>query len=327
MKAELVKFDLKYDWAISRNTSTFKQNLIIQQEVNGKTLWSEVAPNIRYNETPESVLLEWESFSSQFKSANFQELNQMRQYLQSGQLSHSFAFGLNYMLDQMEANFKNQSLPEFYNIPRIGDFPISYTIPIMEEGKIERFIAQNNLTRFDHIKLKVNKTTAEGTFKELTRLLKMPIMVDGNECFQSSEEVIDFLNSIDKSNLIFLEQPLPSSFKGEIEKLKQMTEIKLIADESIELNPDWEFLIKNFDGVNVKLMKCGSIQNGIQQLYTAKDNNMTTMIGCMIESTIGIKAALGLCSLVDYADLDGFLVIDNEPYQQVVEKAGCIYLP
>ena len=212
MKAELVKFDLKYDWAISRNTSTFKQNLIIQQEVNGKTLWSEVAPNIRYNETPESVLLEWESFSSQFKSANFQELNLMRQYLQSGQLSHSFAFGLNYMLDQMEANFKNQSLPEFYNIPRISDFPISYTIPIMEETKIEKFIAQNNLTRFDHIKLKVNKTTAEGTFKELTRLLKMPIMVDGNECFQSSEEVIDFLNSIDKSNLIFLEQPLPSSF-------------------------------------------------------------------------------------------------------------------
>jgi L-alanine-DL-glutamate epimerase-like enolase superfamily enzyme len=51
------------------------------------------------------------------------------------------------------------------------------------------------------------------------------------------------------------------------------------------------------------------------------------MIGCMIESTIGIKAALGLCSLVDYADLDGFLVIDNEPYQQVVEKAGRVYLP
>ena len=77
-----------------------------------------------------------------------------------------------------------------------------------------------------------------------------------------------------------------------------------------------------FDGVNVKLMKAGGYLNGIRLLKEAKANKMQTMIGCMVETTLGISAGMHLCSLADYVDLDSFLLLKNEPFNKIHEMDG-----
>src|SRR5207237_992157 len=83
----------------------------------------------------------------------------------------------------------------------------------------------------------------------------------------------------------------------------------LFADESITNDADFSLLKEMFNGVNIKLMKAGSYYNSIRLLKEAKANNLQTMIGCMVETTLGITSAMNLCSVADYADLDSLCLI------------------
>ena len=82
-----------------------------------------------------------------------------------------------------------------------------------------------------------------------------------------------------------------------------------------------------FDGINIKLMKCGSIEEGKRMIDLARKHDMKIMLGCMVESSIGITAAAQLACEVDAADLDGNLLINNDPYAGVRVKDGLLVLP
>ncbi len=81
-----------------------------------------------------------------------------------------------------------------------------------------------------------------------------------------------------------------------------------------------------FDGINIKLMKCKGTREALRMIHTARALNMSVMIGCMIESSVGISAAAHLVPLVDYADLDGNLLIDNDPFTGLEFSNGTIIL-
>ncbi len=81
------------------------------------------------------------------------------------------------------------------------------------------------------------------------------------------------------------------------------------------------------DGINIKLMKCGGVRHALKMIHVARAHNLRIMIGCMIESSLAITAASHLTPLVDYADLDGNLLIDNDPYVGVTVVDGKLVLP
>ena len=137
---------------------------------------------------------------------------------------------------------------------------------------------------------------------------------------------IYFLEGIKKKNIEFVEQPLPSSFLEESVYLKRYAPFRLFADESITAEADFGLLKKMFDGVNIKLMKAGGYLNAIRLLREAKNQGMQTMIGCMVETTLGISSACHLASQADYFDLDSFLLVKNEPYQLIDEHEGKLSL-
>jgi L-alanine-DL-glutamate epimerase-like enolase superfamily enzyme len=101
----------------------------------------------------------------------------------------------------------------------------------------------------------------------------------------------------------------------------------LIADENSLYSGDIPGIEGVFDGINIKLMKCGSIFEAQKMIQMARERNMQIMLGCMIESSVGITAAAHLSPLVDYADLDGNLLINNDPYRGVLVKDGYLTLP
>ena len=220
---------------------------------------------------------------------------------------------------------KTRTKKSFYELTGIhqpGKIITSYTIPIMETGKLKSFYTENGLDRFPFIKLKINSENAFDSLKYLLTFCTKPVMIDANESFRDVDECILWLEKIRKLPLILVEQPMPASMTEESEYMKKYSPFPLFGDESMTDHADFSQLKKSFDGVNMKLMKAGGYLNGIRLLQEARKAGMKTMIGCMVETTLGISSAMQLCSLVDYADLDSFILVRDEPFGLVKEVNG-----
>lgn len=124
----------------------------------------------------------------------------------------------------------------------------------------------------------------------------------------------------------FIEQPMPAEMLEETAWLKQRVDIPLIADEAVLTSKEIPLLADAYDGINIKLMKAGGIQEALKMIRTARVFNLKVMIGCMIESSMAITAAAHLSPLVDWADLDGNLLISNDPFSGVKVSQGRLIL-
>jgi L-alanine-DL-glutamate epimerase-like enolase superfamily enzyme len=108
--------------------------------------------------------------------------------------------------------------------------------------------------------------------------------------------------------------------------VRSRVHIPIIADEACLRPEDVPKIAGAFDGINIKLMKCGGIKEGLTMIGLAKSLGMKVMLGCMIESSLGITAAAHLASEADYLDLDSHLLIENDPYLGVKLENGKLVL-
>src|SRR5260370_31799402 len=135
------------------------------------------------------------------------------------------------------------------------------------------------------------------------------------------------INALGSYNIEFGEQAIaPRDLEG-LRLIHENVSVSIIADESCVTIDDIPRLAGCVDGVNFKLMKSNGITNVLKMIHVARAHNLRVMIGCMIESSLAITAAAHLTPLVDYADLDGHLLIDNDPYEGVKVVNGKILLP
>jgi L-alanine-DL-glutamate epimerase-like enolase superfamily enzyme len=315
--------DLKYTWKISRNASDQKTNLIISVTDGRHTGKGEAAPNVRYDESAQKGLEQFGQISSQLDHNVF-SVEDLRQILKDNRIFNSLAFGIESAWFAYQASVKGQSIPSLLAIEPVPAAGISYTIPIMETGLIKSFYEEYGLARFPFIKLKVNTENAFEAVKHLLSFCRQPVMVDANESFIDVEQCIHWLEKMKRFPLVLVEQPLPSNMADESVYMKKHSPFPVFADEAMTDQADFGILKKSFDGVNMKLMKAGGFINGLRLLREAKKNNLKTMIGCMVETTLGISSALLLCSLADYADLDSFLLVVNDPFGIVEEENGMV---
>jgi L-alanine-DL-glutamate epimerase-like enolase superfamily enzyme len=321
---EKIILELKYTWKISRNASDTKINLLVRVSDGNKKGAGEAAPNIRYEETPDELIKQFEFFLLQ-KPEIISSVEQLGNCLDGIKISGALRFAIESAFVHYDALIKAKDISDYLRVPKKDAIPTSYSIPIMEIGEMKNFYDQNHLQRFPFIKVKINSESGNEALNYLSRFCAQPMIVDANEAFHDVEECIHFFEKQEKKNIEFIEQPMPSSMSDESLYLKKNSPFKLFADESITKDADFSMLKQMFDGINVKLMKAGGYMNAIRLLKEAKKNNMQTMIGCMVETTLGISSAMNLCSLADYADLDSFLLIKEEPFKFIEERDGRLY--
>jgi L-alanine-DL-glutamate epimerase-like enolase superfamily enzyme len=315
--------ELKYTWKISRNASDSKTNMIITAADGVHAGRGEVAPNIRYHESPEQAEKEFKNFLSA-KPEAISAIEELSELLEKFPVSHSLRFGIESAYIHYRCSLEKISVHQFLGIEPVASAPISFSIPIMEVGKMKSFYEENGLQRFRFIKIKVNADEMTDAVSYLSTFCLQPLIVDANEAFADVEQCIRMMEKIKRARIEFIEQPMPSSMKEESFYLKKYSPFVLFADESVTDEADFGELKRMFDGINVKLMKAGGYLNAVRLLKEAKANNLKTMIGCMVETTLAISSGLNLCSLTDYSDLDSFLVVKNEPFGLVKEEGGII---
>lgn len=179
---------------------------------------------------------------------------------------------------------------------------------------------------FPILKIKVGFKDDIAILRELRKITRAIFRVDANTGW-TPDEAIKKLNLMEELGVELVEQPFPIGSIEALKKVRRHAKIPIFVDEDIQDSTDIPAFSDAVDGINIKLMKCGGIREALRMIYTARAHGLKIMIGCNIESSVSITAAAHLTSLVDYIDLDGHLLVTNDPYIGAAVDKGRLTLP
>lgn len=320
---EKIILDLKFLFKISRNESTQKTNFILKLTIGNEVGFGECAPNIRYGETVEATENQLKDFIN--KQLQFKTLNDLHVFISNCGYFQSVKNAIETCFIDAYSKTNNKSIGSLFNISLPRPKATMFTIPIMESSNIEDFYKLFGLDSFEQIKIKIDNKIGAENIKKLRQIApNKKLFVDANEAFLTLESYLDFESEIESFSVTFIEQPFPALETNLYKKLKLISKYPIFGDESIIANVDIEEVALQFHGVNVKMMKAGGFMESIRILQKAKEKGLQTMVGCMVETSIGIGHAFQLNALTDYLDLDSFVYIKNEPYQITEIDRGII---
>jgi L-alanine-DL-glutamate epimerase-like enolase superfamily enzyme len=202
----------------------------------------------------------------------------------------------------------------------VTSFTIGMDTPEIVEQKVREAEA------FAVLKVKMGSEDDAVVLETVRRLTDRPIRIDANEGW-TLEDALGRLEWLQEMGVEYVEQPLPADQLDEMRELKKISPLPLFADESVGRAEDIPKLAEGFDGINIKLMKCGGLGEALRMIHVARAHGMKVMLGCMVESSLAITAAAHIAPLVDHADLDGNLLITNDPWIGAELHDGRLVLP
>ena len=150
--------------------------------------------------------------------------------------------------------------------------------------------------------------------------------MDANTAW-SPKQAVRLIRELARFDIEFVEQPVAAHDLAGLRYVREQSALPIIADESCATEEDVPLLAGCVDGVNVKLMKCGGLRRARRVIEVARAHHLQIMCGCLIESSLAITAASHLLPLLDYADLDGNLLLARDPFQGVACEQGKLTLP
>jgi L-Ala-D/L-Glu epimerase len=200
----------------------------------------------------------------------------------------------------------------------------SFTIGLDTAERMREKVAE--AAAYPILKIKLGTDRDEAILQAVRDATDKPIRVDANAGW-TRERALAMLPVLKAYRVELLEQPLPPDDLEGLTAVRRRGVLPVVADESCLVASDVARLAGAVDGVNIKLAKCGSLREGLRMIATARAHGMLVMVGCMIESSLGITAAAQLTPLVDAADLDGAALTVNDPFVGATIAAGQIRLP
>lgn len=326
LEYKIKPLNLTHTWTISRNSADVKNNVFVKYTRNGVFGIGEAAPNIRYNETPEStieVIAKAIPVVEKFDPWHFVDLGYAIRELAEEQTAAKCAIDIAIM--DWVGKSLGVPLYKYLGLDQsktpITTFSIGIDTPKMMQQKIWE------AEQYPILKIKVGRDNDEEIMNAVRAVTDKPLRVDANEGWKSKEEALEKILWLEKMGVEFIEQPMPSTMLDETRWLRERVNIPIIADEAVKKAADIPMLATAYDGINIKLMKSAGIQEALRMIWMARSVNMKIMLGCMIESSCAIAAAAHISPLVDYADLDGNLLISNDPFKAVKVEHGKMILP
>jgi L-alanine-DL-glutamate epimerase-like enolase superfamily enzyme len=309
---------------ISRSSFEYYDVFFVYFSSNGITGRGEAAPNSRYNEYPDDVLKALDSIPSVIEIPA--DLNSAINLIDdlAGPLMSLRSALISAYLDWYSQNSRIPimnllSLSGHAKIPKT-----SITIVIDDLDKISDQLM--NYKNFPILKVKLGTDYDKDIIRKIREITDKVIRIDVNEAW-SLRKALSMCNWLSDQNVELVEQPLASDKLSEAKILKEKSPIPIFADESCITNADIKDISEAYDGINIKLMKCGGLLEAMRMIETARKFKLKIMIGCMIESSLGITTAAHLGTMADVVDLDGHLLINNDPYRGLKIHAGQPALP
>jgi L-alanine-DL-glutamate epimerase-like enolase superfamily enzyme len=324
LRPQPVDLRMKHAFTIARGSRTVTPSVIVELEHDGIVGTGEASPSQRYGESVASVL----AFLREADLGRFDDPMELESILTHvgslapGNMSAKAAIDI--ALHDWVGKKLGLPLWKWWGLDPAAAPATSFTIGIATPELIGRKVGE--ASHYPVLKVKLGIPGDEEIVRRIRELTGKTLRVDANEGWKTKEEARDKILWLQEQGVELVEQPLPASQLEETAWLRGEVSLPIIADENVTTSADIAQLRHAFDGINIKLMKCGGLREARKMIVAAKEFGMKVMLGCMIESSVAISAAAQLAPLADYADLDGNLLIDNDPFTGVREEEGKLLL-
>jgi L-Ala-D/L-Glu epimerase len=326
IETEIVRLNLKHTWTTTMSASAFRETILLRYTRDGITGYGEGAPIVRYHESAETAKKAIESLAPFLASADPLMFTKLMAEVFK-RLPGEWAAKAAIDIALMDWVGKKLGVPLYEHFgldpadAPVSTFSIGIDKPEITRQKVREAEA------YTILKIKVGLDSDEETIAAVRSVTPKPLRVDANEGWKSKEEALRKINWLATQGVEFVEQPLPADRLEDLRWIKERARIPIFADESCQRPSDIPKLVGVVDGVNVKLDKAGGMLAACSMLQTARSLGLKTMLGCMVSSSCSVTAAAHLSPLVDYADLDGNLLVTNDPFRGVTVRQGKLILP
>ncbi len=322
--ARPIDLRLSTPFRISRGVQNVASNAIVQINFNGHTGYGEAAPDEFYGENVETVLACISQFAGNLGDDPFvieDILNNLEHIIR---LNPSVKASVDMALYDLVGKLLGVPVYKLLGLNPAHSAYTSFTLGIDSPTNMAKkaFLARD----YPILKVKVGTKNDIAIIDAIREVSPATIRVDANAAW-TPKEAIKTINALAPYNIEFVEQPTSPRDLFGLKLIRENVSVPIIADESCVTVEDIPKVAECVDGINIKLMKCGGIRHALKMIHVARAHHLQVMIGCMIESSLAITAAAHITPLVDYADLDGHLLIDNDPYDGVTVVNGKLVLP
>ena len=312
MKLRLHEFDLplRHEFTISRGSINAQPTLIVELEKSGQHGYGEATSNDYYGVSIESLKRAIETVRSRIESHRLTDPTRLWSELADDLKDHPFALcAIDQAAYDLWGKLHAQAVYQMWGLSS-DRMPVSnYTIGI---DKIETMVERmREFPNWPIYKIKLGTPHDLDIVRELRRHTNARFRVDAN-CGWSAEETVSNAKVLRDLGVEFIEQPLPADQWEPMRHVFEHSVLPVIADESCLSESDVDRCHNHFHGINVKLVKCGGLTPARRMIARARQLDMSVMVGCMTESTVGISAIAQLLPLLDYVDMDGAVLLARD---------------
>lgn len=327
MKLVLHPFDLtlKHTFTIAHDSRDVQPTLIVQLIDGHFSGLGEATANPYYDITVDSMRQALEAICPLIENHELVSPEDFWQLTNSYLKHNSFAqCALDEAAHDLFAKKNGKALYQSWGLSAAKNPLTNYTIGI---DSPEKMVAKMKELPWPIYKIKLGTKHDLEIVRQLRRHTDAIFRVDAN-CAWTAAETIEIAPELKKLGVEFIEQPLAASNWAGMKSVFEHCALPVVADESCITEADVAKCHGYFHGVNIKLTKCGGLTPARRMIAEAKSLGMKTMVGCMTESSVGISAIAHLLPVLDYVDMDGTLLISNDPATGVGFDFGTvIYAP
>jgi L-alanine-DL-glutamate epimerase-like enolase superfamily enzyme len=311
---EPMTLNLRRTFRVAHGASDQRTNVLVRIEQDGLTGYGEAAAVPYYGDTQESLMTYLNNLLS-LGNDPF-ALENVLERLPDG--SHAARAGVDIALHDLWGKLVGQPLYRLFGLASRPLPRTSFTIGIDTPEEMARIARESDYPIF---KVKLDANDPETSLAAVRKVTDARLRVDANASW-TLQQAIETIPRLVQYDLEFVEQPLPPGDFGTYQSLRDELHRKgvtlpIFVDESVKTSRDVAKYAGAVDGIIVKLMKTGGLREAIRTIHTARSHDMQIMLSCMVESSVGVTAAAHIGSLCDYLDLDGPLLIANDPFEGV----------
>jgi L-alanine-DL-glutamate epimerase-like enolase superfamily enzyme len=320
-----IELPLRHAWTIARGSSPSKTNVLTRLSQDGLSGLGEAAPNARYHEDHRTVVACLDRIGPLLGDDLSRWAGILDRIETAAPADHAARAAVDIALHDLAAQREGVPLWRLLGadpsvMPRTS-FSIGLdAIPVMQE-KVREAAA------FPILKVKLGSADDRAVIEGIRAVTDKPLYVDANEGWRDPAQAIAMIDWLAGMGVVLVEQPLPAADLPGARRVRAGARLPIFADEAVLDTSDLARIHDSYDGINIKLQKSGGLRPARRMLEAARERGMQVMIGCMIETSIGITAAAHLAPLADRADLDGNLLLAADPFRGAVVRDGRLVLP
>ena len=323
---EILELETAHPFGIARGTqSAYRAVWVRITDGDGVEGWGEANPSSYYGETADTVVVALQRLAPLIADLDAFDLDAIDQKLYAS-LKHNAAAKVAISAALHDIVGKKLGVPvwKLWGLDPAKAPRSSFTIGIDAPEILKKKVREAE--QYPILKIKVGTADDEAILEAVREVTDKPIRVDANAGW-TAKQAIASLPMLEEYGVELIEQPLPPDDLEGLGLVRNASSMPIIADESCRTAADIPKLAGAVDGINIKLAKCGSLREALRMIAVARAHHMMVMVGCMIETSIGITAAAHFTPLLDVVDLDGAALLKRDPFTGASIAGGTIALP